>query len=315
MLIETVAIRIIDDILEQVGLLEKVKFRREDLKLEAELAAMFKEVWDEQTIKALKKAAKIFEQSKVITQQQVEQALGILRRELGSKLTEKVDIKKITELLSAAYVLGKVSMGKIPSQKFAIEFTLDQEDKAAIQALQDHTMYWVGAQYDLHLRQKIANTVKKLAFGEGLGRKEVAETLKREVGSILESHYDYWDILSSAVIQRSRMIGVVRSFIIAKVKTYRYVAMLDERTCPICSRMHNRVFEVRHAKRIVESTLNAQEPDDVKKAWAWLSATEQNIEWIETSTEEELGLRDFCLPPLHGRCRCTVVVEEFEEIE
>lgn len=297
--------RLVETTLEELGLVQKQEPGYSHIRLELELAELLKSIWEEHVVRALGKAVERVRAARENLENEVAAAMEVFREELGESLAAK-SRSGLEKLLYAAYRLGREEIG----QEALIRVAFDQQDRWTLDALNTHSIYWVGSYYDRFLGFRITGIADDL-LRQGLGRKELADALRVQLGETLAEGYSYWDVLASAVIQRSRAIGGVNSLVAADVKSYRILAMLDERTCPVCRVMDGKVFTISHAVELRDRLLQATSPEDVKNIAPWITGDQLTLDWLGRATPDEIAAKGMNLPPFHGRCRCTFVVEEF----
>jgi len=239
-------------------------------------------------------------------------ATGQTKQSLG------YDIPNFTEELGDDASVKKASAGVTP--------TYDLFDKAAVEALHDDQMLWIGNHYDRNVRDAI-RTGTTPAIIAGQGRIEAGRTmeahLRRELGKVhvpdgfRGSDAKYMEGLAANAATVARVRGQIRSFQDAGITRYEIVNPNDRRTSPICRHMSGKVFTVEHAARQIESEAGATNPDDIRKAHPWLSATElMRVSSAAGHISGPAGIKDSksladagqALPPYHFRCRSTVDV-------
>lgn len=202
-----------------------------------------------------------------------------------------------------AYGHGRVDTLK-PLQ-MAVDWNLVDEHARGV--LQKDTLYWVGGAWDHQLGGAIADTIRKEVIEKGLGRREAGEALKALLGERFPERSDhYWRIVAAAGVVRSRTFGVVGSFEQAEVVEYRYRAIMDARTCEICELVNGRVFSVASAVKQRDDFLAAESPEEAKAIHPWVKLAD--VEGKDTAEMEAAGILQ---PPIHGLCRCVLVMHRF----
>ncbi|MGB0685655.1 MAG: hypothetical protein ACPGQD_05655, partial [Planctomycetota bacterium] len=117
----------------------------------------------------------------------------------------------------------------------------------------------------------------------------------------------YFDVVASSAIVRARSFGAVAGMVDAGVATYRYVSVLDERTSDVCRHLHGKVWTVEQAVGQAMRVMVADGPEDMKAAAPWPRYAD-----VAELDEDGLAAMGVILPPVHGRCRSTIVAETFE---
>ncbi|HHV62107.1 MAG TPA: hypothetical protein GXX51_05655 [Firmicutes bacterium] len=297
--------RLVETTLEELGLVQKQEPEYKHVRLELGLAELLKSIWEEHVVRALGKAIERVRAARENLENEVIAAMEVFREELGESFASK-SRSGVEKLLYTAYRLGREEIAR----EVLLEVVFDQKDRWALDALNNHSVYWIGSYYDRFLGSKITGIAEGL-LEQGLGRRELADALRAQLGETLAEGYFYWDVLASSVIQRSRTIGGVNSLIAADVKSYRILAMMDERSCPVCRAMDGKVFTISHAVKLRDKLLQAMNPEDVKAIAPWIPGDRLTLDWLTRAAPDEIAAKGMNLPPFHGRCRCTFVVEEF----
>lgn len=102
-----------------------------------------------------------------------------------------------------------------------------------------------------------------------------------------------------------------------KVAQFQIIAQMDKVTCPVCQRLHGRIFSVVKAIKKMEEFLALKDPDKMsefykfprvnRKAWrAWIEAQKAVIDDIDNKTQAQIEKLNLMVP-FHGRCRCEIV--------
>lgn len=99
-------------------------------------------------------------------------------------------------------------------------------------------------------------------------------------------------------------------------KTTIWNAVLDSRTCPICSYLDQRVFSVEIIWRRMEKAIEADTVEDLKRLSPWPSQTKAGLTSFRSMTTSELHMNGYDSPPLHplDRCYLDVTEQPMEEI-
>lgn len=275
-------------------------------KVEAMLEKLLLESWSAQAQKAIKEAAKVIESfSGPLTQDEVQLIVAAVAKAMGPDFASLTK-EEATRLVGTAYLLGR----KVTAQAIGLKPKLAIIDEAARAILTDHTVFWIGQHYDAALGGEIAGIVRELALESGLGRVEVGRRLKEALGGVFPKSDVYWRGLAATTVTRARALGAVQSLVEAEVEEYEIMAMLDERTCELCTHLNGKVFRTEHAVALRDALLEANTPEDVKRIHPWRTFKE-----IKDWDEEKLASGGMSLPPYHLHCRCTYVATTFKEVK
>ena len=223
------------------------------IQLERKLTSELIKNWRESYEEALKEIFRRIPEE--ISQQAVEIITQSLADALGHSFGSSQKVRdELRKYVTRAYHGGK--------SEFALKPNLTLPDIRAIDILTRHNCYWIGEHYGKRIDKKIAELTQN-AILDGLGRKELAEELRAELGGKSEG-YKYWDVVSSAALVRSRSFGCVAGMVEAGITEYEILAMGDERMCDICGEMHDRTFSVSETQKVIDSVLDIRVPTNSK---------------------------------------------------
>ena len=199
----------------------------------------------------------------------------------------------------------------------------DAVDREAMDALSREQRLWVGAHYGTHVAGPVSDTVRETVIEAGRDRKKAAVLLQRRLRKVLTSvtapggfngtSKQYFEGVVANATTVARVQGQLQSFEKLEFTEYMIVNPIDERTCPVCGHMDNKVFSVQQGKATMEKEIAAETPDGVKKAHPWLSTKAMKDVSPKPgpagpADAKALSAAGFNLPPFHFRCRCTVDV-------
>lgn len=177
---------------------------------------------------------------------------------------------------------------------------------------------------------------------KGLGRDDLVEELTSDLATAAASRSQaYWETVAMSFANRGRTYTQLAAFDDADIQRYRFEAVLDEVTSEVCRFMHGRVFSVERAMERFRDVERARDPERIQDLQPWVQvgaddAGNQVLFYergdrrrvVAQVDEPAVGERDevgdysrelstdqleaagVTVPPLHGRCRSTIVVEE-----
>ena len=269
--------------------------------LETKLSLELKACWKAEYTDAL---TEIF---KFLPKEATQEAAELLERELLNALGPAFGASPGVRRQMKKYIEAAYSSAK---QEWTLETVKDKDspllslpDRRAIEVLTRHNCFWLGEHYGEHIGPKIAELTRQ-ALNAGLGRKALAEELKKELGGVAPKDYKYWDVASSAAIVRARSFGTISGMEEAGIAEYEILAMGDERMCPICGEMNGRVFSVAETRGVINSVLKLDDPKAFKDAMPWQTKPATGM------TSSKLTRSGQSLPPFHGRCRCALIMAD-----
>lgn len=85
------------------------------------------------------------------------------------------------------------------------------------------------------------------------------------------------------------------------IAAYQIVNPMDDRTCPVCLRLHGQVYDVSEVLPKVREWGSGRNPDEIASLFPFPRM--DDVARDANPTLEDLKARGFNLPPFHGRCR------------
>jgi SPP1 gp7 family putative phage head morphogenesis protein len=175
----------------------------------------------------------------------------------------------------------------------------------------------------------------------GLGRDDIATELGADLITAAANRTQaYWETVAMSFANRGRTYTQLAAFDEAEIQRYRFEAVLDEVTSEACRFMHGRVFSVERAMKRFRAVERARDPERIQdlQPWVQVGADDDGNQVLfyekggrrrvvaqvdEPSVGEsdevggysrelspdELEAAGVTMPPLHGRCRSTIVLE------
>jgi len=239
-------------------------------------------------------------------------------KKLGEDFADAVG-EEVSAVVDGMYEASRSATARrvgIPRDTFTVV------DEQSLETLRRHNLFWIRGNYGRNVRDGIDRATAE-ALQQGLGRKALAEELKRQFAAQFALTDNHWITISSASLNRTRNVAQVRTYELAEVTHYEVIAVLDARTSEICQYMDGRVFSVESAVRVVNELEEAEDPEDVKQVMPWLRWDEsrqapfavvggRRTDLPRSGAESARANRSIekvaPLPPYHGRCRTTTAV-------
>lgn len=210
-----------------------------------------------------------------------------------------------------------------PLSGFSVNPAFNVADEAAISALQEQQVFWLGQLYGEQISEGIASTVSETIVGAGQNRRVagnlIQERLTEQLGHIRTpggftgTAAQYFEGVAANAATHARAFGQLTSMEEVGFDQFEIVNPRDSRTCPVCNHMDGKIFTVPQGRKQMEAVLDADNPDAVKAAHPWLPLKE--IEKISPNPGKQsaadskaLAAAGVALPPYHFRCRCAVDV-------
>ena len=179
--------------------------------------------------------------------------------------------------ISDSRLMNDIAEGMVTSAKY---YTNNYFNRFVLPALQDKV--------EEYLILKEADTA---------GYKAIREAMEDRLKS---AHY--WRIVANASASRSYHYGLLKGAQANGQTGYRFEAVLDNRTTPICRELHGREFWIADAVSLVERIALADSVEEVKDIAPWVKASD--VKSMGVDRLAELGVM---IPPLHALCRSSIV--------
>ena len=197
---------------------------------------------------------------------------------------------------------------RVGLQAVSADFSFTLPDMEALDALRGYTLFWVQNSYTRWLQDEMVRALDEY-FTEGKTRIELAARLERFLTSKEPTMQGYFDLLADHNATRIAEIGHVTGYERAGVEYVEIVAVLDERTSPICRHLHGRIIPTSALSGQKERLLEAAKKLDMKaakKAQPMLSGASEAAVLLEQKTSKIVA-QGVGMPPYHFRCRTTTV--------
>lgn len=172
---------------------------------------------------------------------------------------------------------------------------------------------------------------------DGVGSATISEDLQSAM-TALERGPAYWDVVAMSISNRARVFTQVHALDDAGFKDFQFSAVMDEVTSRICRYMNGRIFHVAAASKRIARVIDS-EPEDIVDILPWVKEARnqdgKKVMYYEdaagtrhaiaTVLKDARGLKDeagefsrglqegaleragITFPPLHGRCRSTII--------
>lgn len=267
--------------------------------------------------------------------------LGATALLVGS--AEKV-IPKTSPIFAAAarLIIPDTKIALIQSTGIEIGSSLSTADKATGRALLRQQALYIRDEFGRRADAAAAQARRIVASGieRGLGREDMTAELAKDITlRQLGRSEAYWGVVATAFSNRARTATQLNAYTEAEIVTYRFVAVLDERTTDICRYMDGKVFRVSSALAQQRQSEALTSADDIKNLMPWVykrrvngrsqlyyerNGEKHHVAWVDESavgsqnvkgifsgglSDAELEAAGVMVPPLHPDCRSTIVTE------
>lgn len=111
------------------------------------------------------------------------------------------------------------------------------------------------------------------------------------------------NVASSLQMSRLSGFGFASEASLRGITTYVVNEVLDNRTCPVCRRMHGKEFKVRDALKKLDRLIRITDVEELKATSPFPKQDAESLKELDTLTSEQLQARGFDTPPYHPMCR------------
>ena len=192
---------------------------------------------------------------------------------------------------------------EVQQHNLAIEGSMSVRDRAAINRSVATNAHYIRDYYG-RVHPGMSTEMRLIAqqgIEDGLGTFEIGRNMKRGLGGKLKGLSDsYYNVVSSAVVHRSRSFSQLGSYRDAGIEKYFYDATLDEITTDTCRFLHQKEMHVDAGLARYAAADRLKDPTDIRDEMPWI--TQRNI----TSGEHE-GKQALYVPSRDGMQQVAVI--------
>lgn len=234
------------------------------------------------------------------TKKDLDFILKDIEKTLGQKL-ESLAEAPFLQASMEAYTEGKRKVCK----PFKIDYSLDDADLGALNTLDEFNGWYIRDKFSKDTSDIINRELGDL-LERGGTKREFAQTLETALEDHVTDSKTYWELLADHTLTKIQNMGHVSGYETAGVQYVKIVAVIDNKTTPICRAMNGKVFKVADFRKQYDKIIRAAEKHDLKAYKAAQPMVNGKAMKGEISEEDikKLGIK---LPPYHFRCRTTHV--------
>jgi SPP1 gp7 family putative phage head morphogenesis protein len=188
------------------------------------------------------------------------------------------------------------------------DFSFKLPDLEALDVLRGQSLFWVQNAFNRQLQDEMAAALDEY-FSHGKTRIELAKRLEEFLTKKEPKMQGYFDLLADHNATRIAEIGHVTGYERAGIEYAEIVAVLDDRTSPVCRHLHGRLIPMDALSAQKNKMLTAAKSLDTnayKKAQPMLSGASEAMVVLEPKTSKIVA-QGIGMPPYHFRCRTTTV--------
>jgi SPP1 gp7 family putative phage head morphogenesis protein len=238
-------------------------------------------------------------------------------------------------------VVGKTRRSTVRRLGLRIDADLSTTDERIARFVRESQGNFVRDEYGRR-REAFTQRAKEIVASgmeRGLGREDIVGELAKTMGEqAFDRSRDYWEVVSMVFTNRARTATQLSTFEEAGIETYRFEAVLDEVTSEVCRFMHGKVFTVSKATDRFRQVERARDPERIRDIQPFMQVgadregnevlfyergarrravaqvdepgvgeADRIGEYSRPLSNEQLEAAGVTVPPIHGRCRSTIL--------
>ncbi len=243
----------------------------------------------------------------------LDEFLVLCSEDMEKKSLERLFLSKIEEMrldvnpanLESIYLnLANKAFSMLkPKLDKSASFSFDGVDTDAIASMRKG-FYWMGKEYNQRLQNELKDIIEDVFRGES-SHLEMGGILREKFGEIISADERYFKGVADHILLQSQNVARITQGSKYGVEHYKVLAIMDNRTTPICRSMHGRIIPAKHLEAQADNILNAKSMSEKKNAAVWRSDP-----FFGKSGKMD---SNFGAPPYHFRCRTELVAVWVEE--
>jgi len=255
-------------------------------------------------------------------------------------------LPKVSEVfrLEAPKLVKDTKKASVRSFKLDIDTSLTLVDKRVAENASSMQTLFARDAYGRRVEEfsEGARDIVSKGLEQGLGRTDIAADLEAlSVARGIDRSLSYWRMISSSFSGRARAAAQVAALQEARVQTYRFNAVMDERTSNVCRMLNGTTWSVESAADTLTRTAELTDPEDVVNSQPWISEgkdedgnpvlyykkgdrrhyvadvtasamgrKDEAGEFKARMSNEDMAAAGITVPPLHGHCRSFITMED-----
>ncbi len=216
----------------------------------------------------------------------------------------------IEQIALKAYLLGQsfFTEGRVGATLLA-----RGEESQPIQISMAPGQMLTGLEQSIELVRQAAMKVlseaeaEETAEADRIAFKAVIPGLASKLNTAVASGGAAIDLSANLTTSRLASYGSLTEATAGGMGRYQISEVLDLRTCPVCRRMHGKVFSTAPALEQTEQILLTDNPQELATSNPWPSQSRQGISDLSGMSTEELVGAGWNKPPFHPGCRGIIV--------
>jgi len=250
-----------------------------------------------------------------LNQNSIDKLMGVINTQLGDDFAALVN-EPVKAIIERCVRLGPRDVQVQAPAKTSIGLW-GIEDQHLSSSIQKQQLFWIGNHFEADVRQNFADTLSK-AIEQGYTKEMLANTLKAQFNDLANRSSHYWQGLAEHTALRIREFGRLQGYKKAKVKYYKLVVILDDRTSDICRALaaQDKIYPLNDALEVMDKLMaldtksnNLDDAREYIKALApWIK--DDQIEYDSNMSPVGVSGAHTPFPPFHWKCRTQTHIRE-----
>ncbi len=248
-----------------------------------------------------------------LNQNSIDKLMGVINTQVGDDFAALVN-EPVKAIIERCVRLGLRDVQVQAPTKTSIGLW-GIEDQHLSSTIQKQQLFWIGNHFEADVRQNFADTLSK-AIEQGYTKEMLANTLKDQFNDLTNRSSHYWQGLAEHTALRIREFGRLQGYKKAKIKYYKLVVILDDRTSDICRALaaQDKVYPLNDALEVMDKLMaldtKSNSLDDAReyiKALApWIK--DDQIEHDSEMNPVGVSGAHTPFPPFHWKCRTSTQI-------
>jgi SPP1 gp7 family putative phage head morphogenesis protein len=232
---------------------------------------------------------------------------------------------------AARAVIPATRASVIEREKLDLDSRLTEADRVTGQSLLRQQGLFIRDEYGRRSDTAVARirAIVHAGVERGLSQEEISFQLANDLTlSQLGRARAYWDVIGTSFANRARTTTQLTAYEQAGVQSYRFVAVIDDRTTDICRYLDKRIFRVAPVLARLRRAEQMDDADAIRDMLPFVhrktvngrtgayferrgvshlvAGLDKNGEFTDGMTDSQLEAAGVAVPPLHVRCRSKI---------
>jgi len=201
-------------------------------------------------------------------------------------------------------------------------FSWDIRDENSIRLLNRHDAFFFSKYFTMNQKDTLRKHILEV-FESGVPSDELKNRIRSELNKTAKASRAYTKSFIDTAGTRARAFAKIQTLDRVDIKRYRISGFRDERTCPVCSKLIGKTFEVKDQLEIIKNTFDIDYSKPYEEVilklqefspFVGYSRTKQKYytgtkklgSYREYEKDDFLKIPGIELVPAHNGCRCSI---------